>query len=54
MVVEGVNTAAAAYNLGKKYGVETPIIEQAYNVIYNGADPRAAVNLLMTRKKKAE
>lgn len=54
MVVEGVNTAAAAYNLGKKYGVETPIIEQAYNVIYNNADPRVAVNSLMTRKKKAE
>ena len=54
MVVEGVNTAAAAYNLGKKYGVETPIIEQAYNVIYNGTDPREAVNELMTRKKKAE
>ena len=54
MVVEGVNTAAAAYNLGKKYGVETPIIEQAYNVIYNGQDPREAVNSLMTRRKKHE
>lgn len=54
MVVEGVNTATAAYNLGKKYGVETPIIEQAYNVLYNGVSPRDAVNLLMTRKKKSE
>lgn len=54
MVVEGVNTATAAYSLGKKYGVETPIIEQAYNVLYNGVDPRAAVNLLMTRQRTSE
>ncbi len=54
MVVEGINTAAAAYSLGKKYGVDTPIIDQAYNVLYNGADPRMAVNSLMTRSKKPE
>ena len=54
MVVEGVNTAIAAYGLGKKYGVETPIIEQAYNVLYNSVDPREAVNTLMTRDKKSE
>lgn len=54
MVVEGVNTATAAYGLGKKYGVETPIIEQAYNVLYNGVNPRDAVNTLMTRQKTSE
>lgn len=54
MVVEGVNTAEAAYALGKKYGVQTPIIEQAYNVLYNGENPRNAVNALMTRSKKSE
>lgn len=54
MVVEGVNTASAAYGLGKKYGVETPIIEQAYNVLYNGTNPRDAVNTLMTRQKTSE
>lgn len=54
MVVEGVNTSTAAYNLSKKYGVETPIIDQAYNVLYNNANPRDAVNSLMTREKKAE
>ena len=54
MVVEGVNTATAAYELGKKYGVETPIIEQAYNVLYKNADPKNAVNALMTRKHKSE
>lgn len=54
MVVEGVNTATAAYELGRKYNVETPIIEQAYNVLYNGVEPKAAVNMLMTREKKSE
>lgn len=54
MVVEGVNTATAAYGLGKKYGVETPIIEQAYNVLYNDVDPRDAVNTLMTRQRTSE
>ncbi len=54
MVVEGVNTAGAAYNLSKKYGVETPIIEHAYKILFEGMDPREAVNLLMTRRKGAE
>lgn len=54
MVVEGVNTASAAYNLGKKYGVETPIIDEAYNLLYNGKSPKEAVNSLMTRKKRSE
>lgn len=54
MVVEGVNTATAAYNLGKKYNVVTPIIEQAYNVLYNGVAPETAVNNLMTREKRSE
>ena len=54
MVVEGVNTATAAYELGKKYGVTTPIIEQAYNVLYNGVNPKDAVNALMTREKTSE
>ena len=54
MVVEGVNTSTAAYGLGKKYGVETPIIEQAYNVLYKGTNPRDAVNILMTREKTSE
>ncbi len=54
MVVEGVNTATAAYELGKQYGVETPIIEQAYNVLYKGTNPKDAVNTLMTREKTSE
>lgn len=54
MVVEGVNTAAAAYALGRKYNVTTPIIDQAYDVLFNGVDPKTAVNRLMTREKTSE
>ena len=54
MVVEGVNTAGAAYGLSKKYNVETPIIEHAYKILFEGMDPHEAVNLLMTRRKTVE
>lgn len=54
MVVEGVVTAKSCYELRKKYGVEMPISEQIYAVIYEGKDPKAAVRDLMTRERKAE
>ena len=54
MVVEGVNTAAAAYLLSQKYNTPMPITEQAYNILYNGKDARQAVCDLMTRDKKIE
>lgn len=54
MTVEGVNTAAAAYKLSKKYNVTMPIVEEAYKVIYEGKNAKDAVNSLMTRAKGAE
>ncbi len=54
MVVEGVNTAAAAYKLGKKYRVSMPITEEANEVLFDGKSPREAVNALMTREKRNE
>ena len=54
MVVEGVNTATAAYRLSQKYGVEMPITEAAYRVLYEGKSPREAVYDLMKRDKKIE
>lgn len=54
MVVEGVNTATAAYEMAKKYNVEMPIVEEAYNILYNGANAREAVLRLMTREKREE
>lgn len=54
MVVEGINALPAAVALAKKYEVEMPITETAYDVIYGGIDPKSAVLKLMTRDKKAE
>ena len=54
MVVEGINALPAAVALAKKHGVEMPIIETAYSVIFDGVDPKSAVMTLMTRDKKAE
>lgn len=54
MVVEGVNTLPAALLLAEKYGVELPIISMVDRVLYHGLSPRAAVDALMGRAKKAE
>ena len=54
MVIESIDNIDVAYELGKKHNVEMPIIETAYNVIYNKLDPKTAVNNLMTREKKNE
>jgi glycerol-3-phosphate dehydrogenase (NAD(P)+) len=40
--------------LGKKLGVEMPITEEVYRVIYEGRNPREAVRDLMTRQLKGE
>ena len=54
MVAEGVNTAKAALELGRKKGVETPIIEQVSAILLEGKDPRAALEALMGRELKSE
>lgn len=54
MVVEGMATCRSAYDLAKKNGIEMPITQKVYEVIYEGKDPRAAVMELMTREAKDE
>lgn len=54
MVVEGMYTTEAAYELAKQLGVEMPITEQIYNVINEKIDAREAVMSLMTRPKTHE
>lgn len=53
-VAEGVNTAASARALAGRVGVEMPIVEAVYQVLYRGKEPRAAVTELMTRDPKRE
>jgi glycerol-3-phosphate dehydrogenase (NAD(P)+) len=54
MVVEGVRTTKAAYQLAEKYGVKMPITTALYNVLFNHAKPKDEVDLLMTRVKTHE
>jgi glycerol-3-phosphate dehydrogenase (NAD(P)+) len=54
MVAEGVKTTESAYNLARKMGVEMPIIEQMYQMLYQDKPAREAVLELMTRNLKAE
>jgi glycerol-3-phosphate dehydrogenase (NAD(P)+) len=54
MVAEGVKTAAATHFLAQKLGVEMPIVEQVYRILYEAQSPREAVRTLMTRELKDE
>ena len=54
MVVEGMFTTIAAYELAKRVGVEMPITECIYECINEKIDAREAVEILMGRDKKNE
>lgn len=54
MVVEGVRTTKAAFQLAKKYKVNMPITEALYGILFNGQDVKGAVDQLMTRIKTNE
>lgn len=54
MAIESIDNIEAAYQLSKKYNIEMPIVAAVYDVLYNGLEPREAVNMLMTRKRKSE
>ncbi len=53
-VVEGVFAARAVRDVAQRHGVDMPIVEQIYQVIHGGAQPRSAVTALMGRRLKAE
>ncbi len=53
-VVEGYYAAASAKALAAKSGVEMPITEGAYEVLYEGKSPDIVLTELMTRKKRQE
>lgn len=53
-VVEGYYAAKSAYELGKQQGIDMPITEAAYKVLYEGADVKETVKDLLTRQRKAE
>jgi len=53
-VVEGYYAAKSAYELGKRQGIDMPITEAAYKVLYEGADVVTTFSNLMSRARKAE
>lgn len=53
-VVEGYYAAASGYEMARRLGVEMPITEAVYNILYNGAPLRETFNALMNRRKKHE
>ena len=53
-VVEGYYAAKAAYALGKAMGVEMPITEAAYRVLYEGVPAKEVVQALLLRSRKSE
>jgi glycerol-3-phosphate dehydrogenase (NAD(P)+) len=54
MVVEGVRTTKAAYQLAQKYNVSMPITYALYDVLFNGKNAKDAVDVLMARGKTHE
>jgi glycerol-3-phosphate dehydrogenase (NAD(P)+) len=53
-VAEGVRNTRSLFLLAQKLGVEIPIVEQMYAVLYLGKQPALAVRDLMQRSLKAE
>lgn len=54
MVAEGVETTRVTRTLGRQLGVELPITEQMYRLLFEGQEPQAAVRELMERALREE
>ena len=54
MVAEGVETSRSATKLSKKNGIETPITDEVYKILFEDKDPVKATTDLMTRDMKME
>lgn len=54
MVAEGVNTTKGVYEMANSKGVDVPIINEMYHVLFKGKSPRDSIRDLMTREVGAE
>lgn len=54
MTIESVDNIEIAKKLSEKYGVEMPIVNATYDVLFNGLSPKEACKTLMTRDLKFE
>ena len=53
-VAEGVTTTIVAWNLAQATGLEMPITEKIYQVLYGGLDPRQGAVELMAAEARHE
>ncbi|MDX1763949.1 MAG: NAD(P)H-dependent glycerol-3-phosphate dehydrogenase [bacterium] len=53
-VAEGVRTTRSVFHLSRKHGVEMPITEQVYAILYDKISPGNAVRELMSRDPREE
>lgn len=53
-VVEGYRNTKEVWLLAQRVGVEMPIVEQIYQVLYQGKDAHVAAQDLLARDKKSE
>jgi len=53
-VAEGVRNTRSLYALAERLGIDMPIVEQMYQVLYAGKEPADAVRDLMLRSLKPE
>ena len=53
-VAEGVRTTKSAYELSRREGVDMPIVDAIYRILYEDMNARTAVSELMTRPSRPE
>jgi len=53
-VAEGVPTTRAVVALAREHGIEMPIAQAVFRILFEGLDPESALDLLMTRDSRAE
>jgi Glycerol-3-phosphate dehydrogenase len=53
-VAEGVITTRSARALAAREGVEMPIVDAVYRVLFDGQPPRDAIDALMSRVLRSE
>jgi glycerol-3-phosphate dehydrogenase (NAD(P)+) len=54
MVAEGVNNSRAFHLLAQRLGVEMPLVEAVYHILYEDLSPKEAIKKLMSRELKDE
>ena len=54
MIAEGVRTTVAVREIAREHGIDMPITEAVYDILFDGKQPSDAVRELMTRSAKQE